>query len=161
MFNLFLTTVIGGFWHGANWTFIIWGSINGFLNVVEKYFMDKNWDRFFDPIPKPMKILYSFLVFMTGAHFFRSDSVHSTFVSYKQIFSFADGMDGEMFSLKIFVPVLILIGYEILEEIKILPNIKDSNIFKYLKLPLYAGVLILCFMIYTVVSSPQFYYFQF
>jgi alginate O-acetyltransferase complex protein AlgI len=161
MFNLFLTTVIGGFWHGANWTFIIWGSINGFLNVVEKYFMDKNWDRFFDPIPKPIKIIYSFLVFMMGAHFFRSDSVHSTFVSYKKIFSFADGMDGDMFKLKIFVPVLILIGYEILEEIKFLSYIKNSKVFNYLKLPLYAGVLILCFMIYTVVSSPQFYYFQF
>jgi D-alanyl-lipoteichoic acid acyltransferase DltB (MBOAT superfamily) len=32
-FNLFFTFLISGFWHGANWTFIIWGALNGFYLV--------------------------------------------------------------------------------------------------------------------------------
>jgi len=161
MFNLFLTTVIGGFWHGANWTFIIWGAINGCFTVMEKYFIDNNWDRYFNFLPKPTKILYSFLIFMSGAHFFRSDSVKTCMISYKQIFSFSDGVYGEVFTLKIFIPVILLILYEVLEEYNILIKISNSELYQFIKIPLYTSILIVCLMIYTVVSSPQFYYFQF
>jgi alginate O-acetyltransferase complex protein AlgI len=161
MLNLFLTTVVGGFWHGANWTFIIWGAINGCFAVIEKYFIDNNWDRFFDFLPKPAKIVYSFLIFMSGAHFFRSDSVKTCLISYKQIFSFSGGEYGDVFSSRIFIPVFILIIYEILEEYNIITKINNSKVFQYIKVPLYASILIVCLMIYTVVSSPQFYYFQF
>ncbi|MEO7299882.1 MAG: MBOAT family O-acyltransferase [Verrucomicrobiota bacterium] len=33
-FNLLLTFVISGLWHGANWTFILWGALNGFYLVM-------------------------------------------------------------------------------------------------------------------------------
>ena len=36
--NLLLTFSISGLWHGANWTFVIWGALNGVLLVVESYF---------------------------------------------------------------------------------------------------------------------------
>ncbi|MEI6516281.1 MAG: MBOAT family O-acyltransferase, partial [bacterium] len=38
-FNLFVTFVISGFWHGANWTYIIWGALNGL------YLMGSIWTR--------------------------------------------------------------------------------------------------------------------
>ena len=34
--NLFLTMLIGGFWHGASWNFIIWGAIHGFALIINK-----------------------------------------------------------------------------------------------------------------------------
>lgn len=36
--NLMLTMVIGGFWHGANWTFVIWGAIQGIVLSIERFF---------------------------------------------------------------------------------------------------------------------------
>lgn len=33
-FNLFFTMVLGGFWHGAGWTFLLWGGLHGFYLVV-------------------------------------------------------------------------------------------------------------------------------
>ena len=33
-FNLFLTFLISGLWHGSNWTFVIWGALNGFYLIV-------------------------------------------------------------------------------------------------------------------------------
>lgn len=33
LFNLFLTFVISGLWHGANWTYVAWGAVNGFYLV--------------------------------------------------------------------------------------------------------------------------------
>lgn len=38
--NLFLTMLLGGLWHGANWTFVIWGGINGALLAVERLYHD-------------------------------------------------------------------------------------------------------------------------
>ena len=32
-FNIFITFLISGFWHGANWTYIVWGAINGFYLI--------------------------------------------------------------------------------------------------------------------------------
>jgi D-alanyl-lipoteichoic acid acyltransferase DltB (MBOAT superfamily) len=32
--NLMLTMVLGGFWHGANWTFVVWGALHGFYLLV-------------------------------------------------------------------------------------------------------------------------------
>jgi D-alanyl-lipoteichoic acid acyltransferase DltB (MBOAT superfamily) len=34
--NLFLTMLIGGLWHGANWTFVIWGALNGAFLLIER-----------------------------------------------------------------------------------------------------------------------------
>ena len=35
-FNLFITFLVSGIWHGANWTFAIWGGVNGLILIVEK-----------------------------------------------------------------------------------------------------------------------------
>ena len=36
--NLFITLVLGGLWHGANWTFVIWGAAHGLLLVINRRF---------------------------------------------------------------------------------------------------------------------------
>lgn len=38
--NLFVTMVLGGLWHGANWTFVIWGAIHGVALCVQKKFSE-------------------------------------------------------------------------------------------------------------------------
>ncbi|MFT4074396.1 MAG: MBOAT family protein [Asticcacaulis sp.] len=35
--NLILTMLIGGFWHGANWTFVLWGGLHGSVMAIERY----------------------------------------------------------------------------------------------------------------------------
>lgn len=39
--NLMLTMLLGGLWHGANWTFVVWGGLHGFYLWVEKFFKDR------------------------------------------------------------------------------------------------------------------------
>ncbi len=36
-FNLFVTFLLSGLWHGANWTYVIWGSLNGLYLIAQKY----------------------------------------------------------------------------------------------------------------------------
>jgi D-alanyl-lipoteichoic acid acyltransferase DltB (MBOAT superfamily) len=38
--NLLITFTVSGLWHGANWTFIIWGALNGILQIMEKMTAD-------------------------------------------------------------------------------------------------------------------------
>jgi alginate O-acetyltransferase complex protein AlgI len=39
--NLMLTMLIGGLWHGANWTFVAWGGLHGLYLSVERFFNEK------------------------------------------------------------------------------------------------------------------------
>ena len=39
--NLFITMLLGGLWHGANWTFIIWGGLHGIGLAVHKVWMER------------------------------------------------------------------------------------------------------------------------
>jgi len=69
-FNLVLVFFLCGLWHGASWTFIVWGLYHGFFLGVERTrfgaWMGKAW--------RPVSHLYATLVFMIGWVFFRSGS---------------------------------------------------------------------------------------
>ena len=43
--NLMITMLLGGLWHGANWTFVVWGGLHGFYLWVEKFFKDLTGKR--------------------------------------------------------------------------------------------------------------------
>ncbi|MBC7902683.1 MAG: MBOAT family protein [Gemmatimonadaceae bacterium] len=40
--NLMITMLLGGLWHGASWTFVVWGALHGFYLWVEKILQDRN-----------------------------------------------------------------------------------------------------------------------
>ncbi|WP_034341002.1 MBOAT family O-acyltransferase [Deinococcus misasensis] len=70
--NLMLTMTIGGLWHGANWTFVIWGAWNGFFLTLERFLKDK----FNLPAPPVFYALpKTLLLIMMSRLFFRSDTV--------------------------------------------------------------------------------------
>ena len=39
-FNLMITMLLGGLWHGANWTYVVWGALHGFYLWIEKAYRD-------------------------------------------------------------------------------------------------------------------------
>ncbi|MCE9501993.1 MAG: MBOAT family protein, partial [Leptospira sp.] len=157
--NVFLTMVIGGIWHGAAWTFVIWGTINGLILIIEKFFIEKKWDRFFAKIPAPIKIVYTFSIFTVGALFFRSETVEKAFLSAGKIFHGASGMS-LIPGIEVVIPLLILVLIESSEEAgkDFAPLFNRVPIIKY---GLIGSILLIAGMIYTVTVSPQFYYFQF
>lgn len=68
--NLFLTMLIGGLWHGANFTFVAWGAYHGILLVIERLVGEARLSR----IPSLARKLATFLLVMLGWVFFRSES---------------------------------------------------------------------------------------
>lgn len=95
--NLFLTMLIGGLWHGANWTFIIWGGINGLALVVHKLFMNwkvKKYGRK-DAGGIVWKVLSGVLTFLFANFcwiFFRAESLQNAADVIKQIFYTGPGI---------------------------------------------------------------------
>lgn len=157
--NLFATMIIGGIWHGAAWTFVLWGSIHAFALVIEKILDDRNYLTPFTKLPLLVKVLLTFNLFAFGAFFFRSLSIESSLVHLKKMFLFQSGKDIGL-TYSIFILVLVLFIIEFVEEYKL----QDKFSFAYSKEIKYIitfTVIILSTMIYTVTSSPQFYYFQF
>ena len=69
--NLFLTFLIGGIWHGANWTFIIWGVLHGCGICLHRF-----WQKFNIKINKFAAIAITFLFVNISWVFFRSLSIH-------------------------------------------------------------------------------------
>jgi alginate O-acetyltransferase complex protein AlgI len=70
--NLFLTMLLGGLWHGAGWTFIMWGALHGaYLCANHAWFaFRKRSGR--APLPVPAAVLLTFLAVLVGWVFFRA-----------------------------------------------------------------------------------------
>jgi alginate O-acetyltransferase complex protein AlgI len=84
--NLVLTMLLGGLWHGANWTFIIWGAWHGTWLAIERALR-------IDAAPKsirPLRWIFAFLLVMVGWVIFRAENLDVAWRMYAAMFSFGD-----------------------------------------------------------------------
>jgi alginate O-acetyltransferase complex protein AlgI len=70
--NLLLTMLLGGLWHGANWTFLIWGGFHGAWLAIERARGGRLWGV---GTPVWVQRLTTFLLVMVGWVYFRCASV--------------------------------------------------------------------------------------
>ena len=74
--NVLIVFVISGLWHGANWTFIMWGLLHGLLLLGEKVFTKMPALRNFnDRTPNYLKAIFVFLTVSISWIPFRSDNI--------------------------------------------------------------------------------------
>ena len=94
--NIFIVFAVSGFWHGAKWTFIIWGLINAFFLVIELiikqtlYPNDSNKTIENTLIPSFKLLIQMGVTFLAVAmtrFFYRSDTLTQALSMYKTIFS--------------------------------------------------------------------------
>lgn len=79
--NIFITMVLGGLWHGSNWTFLIWGALHGFgiaINHSVHYFQTSSYLVKKVPTFFWRLITIGFVIF--AWIFFRADNIHDAFV---------------------------------------------------------------------------------
>jgi len=75
--NIMVTFLVSGIWHGANWTFIIWGCIHGVFQIVEKAL---GWNKKESKgIVKTIRIVFTFAIVTVAWVIFRSPSVADAF----------------------------------------------------------------------------------
>ena len=162
-FNLFFTFVVSGIWHGANWTFVIWGALHGIYQIVEKALKikrDSSENKF--SIRNLCRIFVTFVMVDFAWIFFRANSVGDAFFAIKKIFTEL----GTSVHIDLKTMFYMLIGISIL-------TLKDWNdefckgrfslinhnylFCRYVGYTLLVVIILLC----GVFDSSQFIYFQF
>ncbi|MCQ6562476.1 MBOAT family O-acyltransferase [Paenibacillus mendelii] len=103
LFNISMVFVVGGLWHGAGWTFLIWGCLHGIGSVIHRL-----WTRLGIKMPKWLAWLITFLFINFTWVFFRA-------ASYDQAVRILRGMSGlegimpTMAMLKLLLPAIVMI----------------------------------------------------
>lgn len=82
--NIFITFLVSGIWHGANWTFIIWGGLHGFFQVVEKILGQQKCD--YKRLGKAVKIIITFILVCFAWIFFRMPTLFDALGVVNRIF---------------------------------------------------------------------------
>ena len=85
LLNLWIVFLVSGMWHGASWTFVIWGAYHGFLLILDRLFLIKLTGKIF----KPLRILLTFILVMIGWVFFRATDIDFALKYISQLFTFA------------------------------------------------------------------------
>jgi alginate O-acetyltransferase complex protein AlgI len=79
--NLLVTMLLGGFWHGAAWTYVIWGAWHGFFLAVNHAWVERGWK-----LPRVVARLLTLLVVFLGWAFFRSHGLHESLTLLSTMF---------------------------------------------------------------------------
>jgi D-alanyl-lipoteichoic acid acyltransferase DltB (MBOAT superfamily) len=97
MFNVLITFIVSGFWHGANWTFIIWGGLHGLYQIAEiqlqplKNRIDKSLSVKTETVTyRIYQSAATFLLVTFAWIFFKADSVHAAFGIIGRMFTKPD-----------------------------------------------------------------------
>lgn len=80
--NLMITMLLGGLWHGAGWTFVIWGALHGFYLTVNHLWLDLKQRMNWNGGGKGTDIacaLLTFLLVVIGWVFFRAENLDAAF----------------------------------------------------------------------------------
>ncbi|AOP34692.1 hypothetical protein A0128_13020 [Leptospira tipperaryensis] len=164
-FNLWFTMLVAGFWHGANWTFVVWGSAQGSLLLIEAVYRKLKEDRFpnFRLLPEKLAIplqifIVNFLAILVGTCF-RVESLSQEWIMLKRMFVYTEG-GLRPYMFKTGIPVIITIilgnwfGYLIFEKKK---HWEPPVWFEFASYPVIAVLLALL----TPDLEKAFIYFQF
>jgi len=165
--NTFVIFIVSGFWHGANWTFIVWGALNAvyFLPLMLLNKNRKNTDivaqgRLLPNVREILQMGTTFFITLIAWIFFRAKSLHEAIHYIGRIFSMSLFSQSEVFPTKIIVLIILFILTEWLQREKQHALQFDKIILpKILRWAIYYGIVILIIEFGGI--QQQFIYFQF
>jgi D-alanyl-lipoteichoic acid acyltransferase DltB (MBOAT superfamily) len=190
-FNLFITFLISGLWHGANWTFVIWGALNGFyliMGIVTQNIRKKAASMLFllryPTIHRKLQILFIFMLICFSWIFFRARNLHDALYICVSIYSGVFDIlshwhsiitDREVLSVLIhslllgqhktdlFIPVAAILTMEVVHYFQRNGSIREmlSRRPKWFRWTAYYGLIFAILLGGGFSSSTQFIYFQF
>jgi alginate O-acetyltransferase complex protein AlgI len=82
LINLWVVFLVSGLWHGASWTFVIWGAYHGLLLILDRVFLIKILSYLF----KPLQTLFTFILVIIGWVFFKANTVSFSLQYLRKMF---------------------------------------------------------------------------
>jgi alginate O-acetyltransferase complex protein AlgI len=180
-FNLFFVFLISGLWHGANWTFIIWGALHGFylvFAIITKKLRESSakasglskvtW------LYNSLQTLTTFVLVMFAWVFFRANSVNDAFYIFQQFpkilqdipgllhFFQSLGANFPMNFKEIAIAIFLILFMEAFHYLQAKKNVTQlfNTMPVYIRWSVYyAAILVIVF--FGIFENRQFIYFQF
>ncbi len=168
IFNIFVVFLVSGLWHGANWTFVIWGGLHAFYYLLEfvgkkilerigcDYIIKNRYYKFF-------KIIIIFMLVCFAWIFFRANSVSDAFLIIQKIVNYSGTLWVGMSSVTTLLSILLILFLGIVQVLQF--NNKLSLYFSKTEIPWYIQSISYAFLIVAIglfgMSSNAFIYFQF
>lgn len=160
--NLWTVFLISGLWHGAAWTFVIWGAYHGFFLVIERMFLL----RFYKKLPGLLRVLIIFGITIFGWVFFRAEGLHSALTMIGKMFAFTGGGVGISQEVKYALMAAIIFSF-----FALFPGVENWQERALTRAPglsrslAYAGfsicVLLVCISVIAASGFNPFIYFRF
>jgi alginate O-acetyltransferase complex protein AlgI len=166
--NTFIIFLVSGFWHGANWTFIIWGLLNAiyFLPLLLSGNNRMNLDvvaqgKYFPNLKELLQILVTFCLTVLAWIFFRAKTVADAFVYLKGIFdsslfTFPTKFSGLIVCLLVFFMIIEWMGRENKYALEGMFRLR----YRFVRWGFYT-LIIFMILNYMVIEETPFIYFQF
>ena len=162
--NIFIIFIVSGFWHGANWTFIIWGLVHALL-YIPLFLRGKNRqytstvvaeDRWFPTIKELFQMGITFFSTMIAWVFFRSESVWDSYCYLLRMINEFD-IPNQFRNSILFLIMFIIYEFNLRKD--------ERNIFMHsntlIRFSIYLLFLYLIFEKLSIINSVQFIYFSF
>jgi len=86
--NLAIVMLLGGLWHGAEWTFIVWGAIHGAGLILERL---GGKEPVYRKAPRALRVALTFVLVLIAWTFFRADNVGAAFAYVGTMFGVVRG----------------------------------------------------------------------
>lgn len=166
LFNRFFVFLCTGIWHGADWTFVVWGIYHGVLTMLETVLVkDKNAGKAADsakPVIRVLGHIYTLLAVMIGFVIFRADSMSQAVHFIVSMFSFGATAVGTMTAVSVMSPLfiitLIIAAVACTPVLRMLPK---NAVTRLLGMGLTIILYMLCIMEIAAGSYNPFIYFRF
>lgn len=162
VFNLAVTWLLTGIWHGASWNFILWGVLYGVMIILEKLFLGKLLEK----IPAAIGWLYTMLLVVLGWVLFASADLSSAFGYIGAMFGGSGVLcDDAALYLLLNYGILLVVGiFAATDAWKILIerlSARLPSLVGYATPVLKIGVLLLCIAYLSDAGYNPFLYFNF
>lgn len=174
--NMMIVFLASGLWHGQNWTYVIWGGLNGLYQILAVVrdkalarlgFITTPAKQIHSPASEPKShsplrvianTLITFVLIMLTWVFFRARSLSDAFLILRRIptLSFSDHLDSPMNTIEMWFSIFLIVFLLVKEQFYL--TIPTRNTFRFAAL-----FVLITFATYLfgVFSSNQFIYFQF
>ena len=177
VYNIMITFTISGLWHGANWTFIVWGALNGIYYLPSIFFKSRKFkeivakNSLLPNIKEFFQIMFTFSLILVSWVFFRAENItdalnyiqkmlyFNNFGNlYKEVYLMTRNLDYiYFFSLVFSLPLMIIIEW--IQRRKS-HSFEISHLSTTKRWILYIG-LTMIILLFGNFSSNEFIYFQF
>ncbi|MEO6150246.1 MAG: MBOAT family O-acyltransferase, partial [Mucilaginibacter sp.] len=163
-FNIFVVFMVSGLWHGADWTFVIWGALHGLFVITEKTLgtlkRQLKISQTNNGLLNGARVLFTFLLVTIAWVFFRAPNIGQAGAILTKIFTFSGNgiVNLGVNSNEICFSFILIILLMLFESRWPKPQLISLNNYAYMLV--FAGLLFVCYF-FGIFNYRQFVYFQF